>query len=299
MVGALACAGAAGCAADVPDDESVEAQEGELGRTPKSAGIKAGSLEEEGVLLLANDRAVDAATLTSRTRVTSGVAKAIVAFRTDAEGKPRWFSNIDEIDAIPRTGKSTFLRLVEDARANGYVEAPGFDAPAYRLTIPDHLGRPPTSADVTVEAGFDGKTPEEVRSIVLSRLTNTVHESNRRFIDKTVLDAHKAFTIGVSNLFAPGSPYAAWIGALGAEKITVLGTTSAVMPAYIKVEADGQVGYVTRGASGAYEAIQEPRYPVIMRARVSLQPAGVRVFYPAWSAKVLTGPTTVITEGGR
>jgi hypothetical protein len=299
MIGAVACAGAVGCAADVPDDESVDAQEGELGRTPKSAGIAAGSLEEEGVLLLVNDRAVDAATLTARTRMTAGVAKAIVAFRTDDEGKPRWFSNIDEIDAIPRTGKATFVRLVDDARKHGYVEAPGFEPPAYRLSIPDHLGRPPTSADVTVEAGFDGKTPDEARAIVLSRLTNTVHESNRRFIDKTITDAHKAFTIAVSNLFAPRSPHAAWIGATGAEKITVLGTTSAVMPTFIKAEAGDSVAYFARGASGAYEAIQEPRYPVIMRARVSLEPAGVRIFYPAWSAKVLTGPTTVITEGGR
>jgi hypothetical protein len=38
-----------------------------------------------------------------------------------------------------------------------------------------------------------------------------------------------------------------------------------------------------------------------MRARLKLPSRrtepGVRVFYPAWSAKNLSGPTTVITEG--
>jgi hypothetical protein len=42
-----------------------------------------------------------------------------------------------------------------------------------------------------------------------------------------------------------------------------------------------------------------------MRARIRMETGavndpgqGVRIFYPAWSAKVLTGPTTTITEGG-
>lgn len=289
--------GAVGCAADV-EDEPVAEQEGELGRSPRSAGITEGSLDEEGVLLLVNDRAMDEAALRTKVKLTTGVARAIVAFRTDDEGAARWFSSVDEIDALPRTGVTAFRRLVDHARAEGYVERPGFDAPEYRLSIPDNLGRPPTSADVTVEAGFDGKTPDEARTIVRGRLTNTVHESNRRFVDKTITDTHKAFTIAVSNLFAPGSRDAAWLSGLGAERITALGTMSALKPVILAVEKGGETSYYARGASRSYERIETPRYPVIMRARVSLEPAGVRIFYPAWSAKVLTGPTAVIIEGG-
>lgn len=76
------------------------------------------------------------------------------------------------------------------------------------------------------------------------------------------------------------------------------GTMSALNPTILVAEKAGTKTYYARGASGRYEAIPAPKYPVIMRARVQLEPQGVRVFYPAWSAKVLSGPTTVITEGG-
>lgn len=292
--------GAVGCAAEAEGDEEIAEAEGELGSSPKSAGIKAGSLEEEGVLLLVNDRSVSAETLRARARLTASVARAIVALRTAEDGAPRWFSSIDEIDRIPNTGKITFQRLVADARASGYVEAPDFDPPTMgRLSIPDNLGRPPTSADVTVEAGLDGKAPEEALTIVRSRLTNVVHPENERFTTQTIKDTHKAFTIAIGNLFAQGSPHAAFARSLGADSLTMLGTMSALKPTILLAEKGGQKAYYARGAGGRYEAIEAPRYPVIMRARIRLEPQGVRLFYPAWSAKVLTGPTTVIIEGGQ
>lgn len=301
LLGAALGCGIAGCAVDADDagDDETAELEGELGASPKSAGIKAGSREEEGVLLLVNDRATTVDVLRTRTKLTKAVATAIVLWRTDAEGKPRWFSSIDEIDAIRNTGATTFKRLVSDARANGYVEAEGFDPPTLgRLSIPDNLGRPPTSNDVTVEAGFDGKSPDEAIAIVRSRITNEIDASNERFVTQTIRDTHKAFTIAVGNLFASGSPHATFARSLGADSLTMTGTMSALNPTILVAEKAGTKTYYARGASGRYEAIPAPKYPVIMRARVQLEPQGVRVFYPAWSAKVLSGPTTVITEGG-
>lgn len=298
MVAALGC-GTAGCAADATDDGDDTAElEGELGASPKAAGIAAGSLEEEGVLLLVNDRATTADVLRTRTKLTRSVATAIVAWRSDAEGKPRWFSSIDEIDAIRSTGTTTFVRLVGDARASGYVEAEGFDAPTLaRLSVPDNLGRPPTANDVTVEAGFDGKSPDEARALVRSRITNVVDATNERFVAQTIDATHKAFTIAVGNLFATGSPHATFARELDADTLTMIGTMSALRPTILVAEKAGTKTYYARGASGRYEEIPAPKYPVVMRAKVRLEPQGVRVFYPAWSAKVLSGPTTVITEG--
>jgi hypothetical protein len=306
MVG-LASVAMGGCAVEASDSgDDVGEADGELGASPKSAGIKAGSADEEGVLLLVNDRSVTESTLKTRTKLGAAVAKSIVAARTTADGKPRWFSTIDEIDALPATGKAVFQRLVADAAANGYTEAAGFDAPTLaRISVPSNLGRPPTSADVTVEAGFDGKPAAEAAILVRGRLTNTVDASNESFVKRTIADDHKAFTLAVGNLFAAGSPHAAFAKALGADKLTLLGTMSAVRPTILVAEKAGVTTYYARGASGGYEAIDPPKYPVIMRARIRLPTGavgdpgqGVRVFYPAWSAKVLTGPTTTIIEGG-
>jgi hypothetical protein len=307
MAAVVFAMGAAGCAADSDDgaDEEIGEAEGEIGASPKSAGMKAGSPEEEGVLLLVNDRTVTLDVLKTRTKVTAAVAKSIVAFRTAADGKPRWFSTIDEVDALPATGKVTFQRLVADAKTGGYTEAPGFDAPLLaKLSVPSNLGRPPTSNDVTVEAGFDGKPAAEAAILVRSRLTNTVDSSNERFVAQTIKDNHKAFTIAVGNMFAAGSPHALFVRSLGAEKLTLLGTMSSLNPTILLAEKAGTKAYYARGAGGRYEPIETPKYPVIMRAQIRLATSapddpgqGVRVFYPAWSARQLIGPTTVITEG--
>ncbi len=42
--------------------------------------------------------------------------------------------------------------------------------------------------------------------------------------------------------------------------------------------------------------IETPKYAIVERARISLRPQGTRVFYPAWSAKALSGPTSIIIE---
>lgn len=307
MVAALfaVAIGASGCASegDAKSDGTAE-QVGEIGATPLAAGIAEGSLEEEGVLLLANDRAVTADALEKRAHLTPAVARTITSHRTDADGKPQWFANVDAIDALPGTTKEVFQLLVADARASGYIEAPGFEAPLLAKIAVPPLTRPATANDVTVEAGFDGVPTAQALAVVRGRLTNTVHESNERFITEQIAATHKAFTLAVGNLFANSSPHATFAKALVADSITLIGTPSQVSTTILVAEKDGQKSYFARGPANRYESIPTPKYPVLMRARIRLATGaaddpgqGVRVFYPAWSAKVLTGPTTVITEG--
>lgn len=298
---ALSCAAllllGAACSQASADD--VGQAEGELGA--REAGITKGSLEEEGVLLLINDRAFDATALERKVGIGPSVAWAIESFRTAPDGKARWFKTIDELDELPSTNLATFQKLITSARANGYVEAAGFDPPtSARLSVPDNLGRPPNSNDVTVEAGFDGKTPDEVLAIVRSRITNEIDPRNDRFVGDTLRTNHKAFTIAVGNLFAQGSPHAAFAARLGADRLTMLGTMSSVTPTILMAEKAGTTTYYARGAQG-YAPIDTPRYAVVMRARIRLgaEGQGVRLFYPAWSASALSGPTAVIIESGQ
>ena len=76
---------------------------------------------------------------------------------------------------------------------------------------------------------------------------------------------------------------------------------SAVMPTILMAEKAGLATYYARGdGGGGYQAIAKPKYPIIMRSRVRTgsNPAGqgVRLFYPAWSAKVLEQPTSIVLE---
>ncbi len=300
---ALTLLGAVGCASASIDLGHAESGLGEL---PAAVGIAPGGLDEEGVLLLVNDFEATTSVLTSRTQLTAEEARSIAEFRITADGLSRWFSSLDELGALPNVTEETFRRLLADANASGYVEVPGFDPPSLAvISIPPNLGHPPTSSDVTVEAGFDGKPVVEAAQLVRSRLTNTVYRENEQFVARTIAENHKAFSLAVGNLFAADSPHARFAKSLQAETLTLLGTMSVIHPTILVAETAGAKSYYARGASGGYEAIPVPKYPVMMRAKLRLETGvegdpgqGVRVFYPAWSAKVLRGPAVVITEGG-
>lgn len=285
-VGALLLAFAAGCAA--PPSDEVGAQEAALGAEPTAAGIAPGSLEEEGVLLLANERAADGETLATA-GVPRAVANGIVAFRTDQAGAPRWFETLDEIDALPGTDGAAFTALVTAAKSRGLVEPETVEASRSRLLVPDDLGRPPRESDVTVEAGVDGKTPAEVVAIVRARARNRIHARNEALFTRLFDGTLRSFTVAVNNLLVPQAPSARFVATLNAPKVYLMGTLSAVTPTFIQVEFDGVRLAYGRGESGEFEPIERPRAPVVMRARV--EPGkGARIFYPSWKAPVLATP---------
>ncbi|NOU26422.1 MAG: hypothetical protein HOO96_00835 [Polyangiaceae bacterium] len=289
------------------DSAEDDASDEDLISSPGAAGIKPGTIEETSVLNLVNDRSLDASGYRSRVLLSSAVANGIVRFRDGALPSPdddRVFTRIAEVDAVPSTGKAAFAALLKYAKSGGYDFAPPNLA---ILSVPDNLGRPPTTDDVTVVRGFDGRSPADAEMVVRKNLGNTIHPQNERFVSDTLQRAHKAFTIGVGNFFAAGSPPQRFLQAQTAgATFTLLGTASAIHTTVLRVQ-DPYVGalYFKRTASG-YESIDASylaadgtlRYPVIMSCAIRLNPQGVRIEYPKWSAKLLEQQTTVVVEGG-
>lgn len=172
--------------------------------------------------------------------------------------------------------------------------------PTYEIVIPDNLGRPPRVTDVIIKKGFDGRSPDQVVDLVKRNLQTPLHASNKSFVDKTIRDNHRAFTIAVSNMFVPNNE-ASNFASLQARRgtVTVLSTMSAINPVIVRVQPNtgGAPQFFARGANGTYAPIPEPKYPVICEAKVRFRPEpGLAMQYPKWSASVLSGPTATITE---
>jgi hypothetical protein len=299
LLGALL---AVGCTQASATDHA-SASESAIGESGDAALIAEGSLEAEGVLLLVNDRATTSADiLNERAGVDATVAQAIVAYRTDEAGKPRWYKTIAELDAIAGTTAAVFQQLLADARANNYLDEGDFLPPTLaQIEVPEIIGVPPTIDSVQVNAGFDGMSPDDVVRLVRGRVPNDIYRDNEQFLLGTIRTTFKSFTLGIGNLFVANAPFASWLRGLQADEITMLGTMSAIHPTVLKTKKDGVESYWVRNAQG-YEAIDWPtyHYPIIMRAHVRLEtdPAGqgVRVFYPACPLKVLEGPTSITVE---
>lgn len=292
---------AMGCAPASSDEAA--SSEAALGEEVAAAGLREGTAEADGVLLLVNDHSTTTVDiLTQRAGLPLEVAQAIVDYRTDEGGTPRWYKSLAELDAIPGTTAATFQQLVADAHENYYVDEGPFDPPTRaEVDVPDTIFGPISIDTVSVLAGYDGMSPDDVRRLVRNRVPNVIDDSNERFLQNTITSTHKAFTLGVGNLFVPSAPFGGWLRDLHADKITLLGTMSAIHPTVLVTEKDGVESYWVRNAQG-YEPIDWPtyHYPIIMRAYVRLEtdPAGpgVRIFYPACPLKVLEQPTSIAVE---
>lgn len=289
---------ATGCAASAGED--VETSDGALGVDVTGAGIVDKTPDAEGVLIYANDRAATADTLT-QAGVNADVAKSIIAARTASDGTPHWFASLDEVDALPNTDANAFKALLAGAKAIGDEELPGFETQNLaKISVPDNLGRPPTSNDVTVEAGYDGLTPEQAYKISRSRLTNIVDPSNEDITHSRFLDNFKMFTIGIGNLFVANSPDATWLQGriANATSVMMVGTMQMEHSNILVIAHGRQVDQYSRGPDGTYVLMQPNNVPVVMRAKLNLDPnnQGTRIFYPAWSAKQLAHATTVTEE---
>ncbi|MGI5860899.1 MAG: hypothetical protein ACOX6T_02460 [Myxococcales bacterium] len=172
-----------------------------------------------------------------------------------------------------------------------------FVEPRFELYFPDNLGRRPTSADIKVRKGLDGRSPEQMLEVVLGKSTGRIHESNKRLVESTILDVHKAFTIGVNNAFCQGSPLQRLAQQYPGANITLLGTLSAITPTVVKIEQPGKEPlYFQRGGTGFLQMGKQP-YQVIMQAALRLSPPGVQLGYPAWGQANLAGPTSFVIEG--
>jgi hypothetical protein len=172
--------------------------------------------------------------------------------------------------------------------------------PAYHIVIPDNLGRAPRTSDVQIKKGFDGKSPDEVVSLVRSKLKGGIHPQNRTFVEKQIRENHRTFTIAVSNMFVAGSPPNRFVGQLAARNaVTVQMTMSSVNPVIITALAPGQTTprHYARSTNGDWQQIPAHKYPVVAEAKIRLRPEpGLTMDYPRWAAPALKGVITTITE---
>lgn len=286
-----------GCAASSSNDDASDVN---ALSAPASGTIAEGSLEAEGVLLLANDRAATVDVLQQRTKLTAAAATRIVAART--HGAPHWFATVAEIAALPDVTADTMNLLLADAKATGYVDEGDLLPPAAAIDYPTDLPGPLTSDLVTIQSGFDGLTPENVIDVIRNRVPNAIAPNNEQFLRNTITTSLKSFTLAVNNAFIENTPAGVWLRGLDADEITMLGTMSSVHPTALVTKKNGVESYWVRNATG-YEPIDWAtyHYPVLMRAHIRLETdpagAGVRIFYPACPLKVLAGPTSSVQEG--
>jgi hypothetical protein len=172
--------------------------------------------------------------------------------------------------------------------------------PAYDIVIPDNLGRPPRTTDVTIKRGFDNRTPDEVVSLVKRNLKGGILQSNRAFVDRTIKENHRSFTIAVSNMFIAGSPPNRFIANLAMRNsVSVQMTMSSVNPVIISALAPGASTprYFAKGPNGDYAEIPAHKYPVVAESRIRLKPEpGLTMEYPLWAHPPLKGVITTIEE---
>jgi hypothetical protein len=265
-----------------------------------------GSPEERIVLNLVNDVSMDAARYRASVKLSKTFAEALVKARAGATASPiddKFFYSVDEMKPIKGVSKAQFTLLKNYGTAQGYDYAP---PGLVLMEIPDNLGRPPTSNDVQVARGYDGRLRAPALAMIRANIQNAVHPQNERFATDSIAATYKAFHIGLSNLFIVGSPPRNFMDSLAPDSIEFLGTISTLNPTIVRYEKDGRVGYLQRAPSGGgyvradaslINQNGELRYPVLIRAKVRFDKPGVQMEYPKWSATVLTAPTGSVTEG--
>lgn len=172
--------------------------------------------------------------------------------------------------------------------------------PTYDISIPDNLGRPPRTTDVTIRKGFDGKTPDEVVATVKRNLKGALHPSNRALVERHVRENHRSFTIAVSNMFVAGSPPNRFVSQLALRnQVTVQMTMSAVQPVIIRALGPGatQPSYYGKGPNGDWVQIPAHKYAVVAEAQLRYRPEpGLKLDYPLWATPALKGPLSTVEE---
>ena len=166
-----------------------------------------------------------------------------------------------------------------------------FVPPALELFISP--GVRPTSENVRVVHDFNGMTPTEALTLVLSRQQEALHSENERFVSDIILQTHKSWTLALNNVFVlspnPARTFAETQLATGAQ-LTFIGVMSAVNPVWARVETNGSVQWFVN-QSGSYKPEAEPSYHVLFEAEVRYSPeAGIKINHPVWSDPRLSQP---------
>jgi hypothetical protein len=161
-----------------------------------------------------------------------------------------------------------------------------FQPPSYEIEVRNGVTRPGPN-DVTVKKGFDGLTPEQAAAAVRSHLKSPIDPSKEALLKNQIIQQHKTFTLAVSNAFIPGSPLHNFINDNQPESVKVHGTLSATNPVVIEMKMPGEEPrFYKPNGHGGYDRAEAPKQ-VILEAGVRLNPAGVAMRYPDFTAPQL------------
>lgn len=171
-------------------------------------------------------------------------------------------------------------------------------APTPDITLPPKLGRPPRAEDLIINRTFDGLTPDKAGDKIRNALQNAVLPENRARVDSTIKQRVRDMQVALNNVFTPGTPNATFLQGQQPAKLEVLGTMSGSSPVVYQVTKEGQPPrYYSKAWGGSgFTEMKNPPAHVVMRAEVTLEPRGIRMQYPNWEHKALSGKLTEITE---
>jgi hypothetical protein len=174
----------------------------------------------------------------------------------------------------------------------------GFRQPALEMTLPSDLGRRPTSADVELRKGFDGRTLPQMVEAAFARLKSPLAGGQRAALGPLLAQNAKAFTLEVNNAFVPGSAVHLRFSAADGAQVAVVGTASATHPTLLEVVREGrEPTYLLRDSRGGFQPLARMGHPIAFRAELHWEPDGVKVTYPAWQPPALSASDLSAFEG--
>ena len=171
-------------------------------------------------------------------------------------------------------------------------------APTPDITLPPNLRRPPTGADLIINRTFDGMTPQACAERIVSGFKGTIAPQNKKLVDDTVTARVRDMQVALNNAYTPNTPPRKFLESKLPASIDVLGSLSNSNPIVYRItRPNAQPEYYMKDWSGGM--VQMPKAPgqVVMEARITLDPAGLKMNYPSWQNPGLAADVTTITEG--
>lgn len=166
------------------------------------------------------------------------------------------------------------------------------------ITLPKKLSHPPTAADLIIKRTFDGLTPAAAARQITTHFRGTIAPQNKNLVDTTVAARVRDMQVALNNVFTTGTPNRQFLDSKQPADVTVLGSLSSSNPIVYQVtQLNAEPKYFTKSWSGGFVELPGPPGQVVMQARLNLEPARLRMTYPEWQNKGLSGPITTITEG--
>lgn len=178
------------------------------------------------------------------------------------------------------------------------ISAGQLPLPIPDIQLPDKLGRAPTANDLIINRTFDGLTLQAAVQKIKANFQGTVSPHYTPLVDETLNARVRNMQAVLNNVFTPKTPNNRCLTELLPADITILSSLSSLAPVVYQVRQLNQEpkNYIL-GRSGVFEELAQLPKNIVMQAKVTLEPVGLLMTYPAWNNRSLSEPGgAVITE---